>query len=322
MALADQLDVYLARRAAGAFRPATVKIQRQVLGRFVAWLTAQGHQRWTTVTGAQVDGFLLHLTEAGWRASSRKTAANALRRFGDWLVEAGAVLRDPTADVHLPDADEDPLPPAPLSEEQVATLFATVGRASVVDLRIRCHLELLYSCALRNSEAVHLDVTDLDLDARTVLVRDGKGGKTRMLPLLAGTMNAAADYLALRRELLKGPDHGALLLAHSGRRLPKGWMQGYLAGLSRTIGFHVYPHLLRHSIAVHLLRRGADIRYIQNCLGHKDLEMTKVYLRLVPGQLREDYDAAMPVFPVQPPSSGNPAVVASPASSTSPGADQ
>ena len=65
--------------------------------------------------------------------------------------------------------------------------------------------------------------------------------------------------------------------------------------LSRTIGFHVHPHLLRHSIAVHLLRRGADIRHIQQFLGHEDLETTKVYLRLVPGQLREDHDKAMPV---------------------------
>ena len=210
-------------------------------------------------------------------------------------------LRDPAADLHLPEPDEEPLPPAPLSEEQVAAVFDTVGRNSVVDLRIRLHLEMLYSCALRNSEAVNLDVADLDPDARTVLVRNGKGGKSRMLPLLAPALNAAADYLALRRELLKGPDTGALLLSPSGRRTPQWWMQDHLFKLSKTIGFRVFPHLLRHSIAVHLLRRGADIRYIQQALGHEDLSTTKVYLRLVSGQLREDYDKAMPVFPVEPP---------------------
>lgn len=302
MQLADELESYLARRAASTFRPATVKIQRQIIGRFIGWLTEQGHRRWTTVTAAQVDAFMLSLAEAGWLPSSRKTAGSALRRFGRWLVEAGKVLRDPAADLHLPEPDEEPLPPAPLSEEQVAAVFATVGRSSVVDLRIRLHLEMLYSCALRNSEAVALDVADLDLDERTVLVRDGKGGKSRILPMLASTLHAAADYLALRRELLCGPDHGALLLASSGKRTPKWWMQDHLHKLSATIGFRVFPHLLRHSIAVHLLRRGADIRHIQQFLGHEDLETTKVYLRLVPGQLREDYDAAMPVFPVEPPS--------------------
>jgi site-specific recombinase XerD len=302
MPLSNQLDSYLARRAAGVFRPATVKIQRLVLGRFIDWLTTQGHRRWTTVTAAHIDGFLLYLAEAGWQASSRKTATNALRRFGAWLVEAGAALRNPAADLRLPDPDEEPLPPSPLSEEQVAAVFATVGRSTVVDLRTRLHLELLYSCALRNAEAIDLDVSDLDLEARTVLVRDGKGGKARLVPMLASTRHAAADYLALRRDLLCGPDHGALLLGVSGKRLPSCAMQDHLRGLSRTIGFRVFPHLLRHSIAVHLLRRGADIRHIQQFLGHEDLETTKVYLRLVPGQLREDYDAAMPVFPVLPPS--------------------
>lgn len=312
MTLHDDLDAYLAQRAASTFRPATVKIRRQVISRFVAWLSEQGHTRWHTVTAAQVDAYLLHLTEAGWLPSSRKTAASALRCFTRWLLNAGKVLRDPGVDLHIPEPDEMPLPPAPLSEEQVAALFATVGRASVVDLRIRLHLELLYSCGLRSAEAVQLDLPDLDLDQRTLLVRDGKGGRSRMMPMLACTLSAAADYLALRRELLRGPDHGALLLGVSGKRLPQCAMQDHMRGLSRTIGFRVYPHLLRHSIAVHLLRRGADIRHIQLFLGHEDLETTKVYLRLVPGQLREDYDKAMPVFPVVPPASTGPLSTAEP----------
>lgn len=308
MELHDELDAYLARRAAAAFRPATVRTHRLLIGGFIRWLGEQGHRKWTTVTAAQVDAYLLYLADAGWLASSRKTAACAMRRFGRWLLDAGKVLRDPTTDIHLPDPDEEPLPPAPLSEEQVAAVCATVGRDTVVDLRVRLHLELLYACALRNSEAIHLDLSDVDLDNRTLLVRDGKGGRSRMLPLLPSTLHAAADYLALRRELLHSPDHGALLLAHSGRRLPKWWMQDHLHKLSGTIGFRVFPHLLRHSIAVHLLRRGTDIRYIQQFLGHEDLETTKVYLRLVPGQLREDYDAAMPVFPVEPPSPSLPGI--------------
>jgi integrase/recombinase XerC len=136
----------------------------------------------------------------------------------------------------------------------------------------------------------------VDLDGRTVLVRDGKGGRPRLLPLLASTLTAAGDYLALRRDLLHGPDTGALLLASTGKRLSTWVVQHWLAAAGRELGFHVHPHLLRHSIAVHLLRRGADIRHIQQFLGHVDLETTKIYLRLVPGHLREDYDRAMPVW--------------------------
>lgn len=306
MTLYDELDAFIARRAASTFRPSTVKNHRQMIGGFIHWLVKKGHKKWTTVTAADVDGYLLHLVAEDWIASSRKTAACAIRRFGRWLLDSGKVLRDPTIDIHLPNADEAPLLPTSLSEEQVATLFATVGSTTVVDLRTRLHLELLYSCALRNAEAVKLDVSDLDLDERTLLVRDGKGGKAAILPMLASTRHAAADYLALRRELLRGPDHGALLLGVSGRRLPQCAMQSHLHNLSKTIGFHVHPHALRHAIAVHLLRRGTDIRYIQQYLRHESIESTKGYLRLVPGQLREDYDAAMPVFPVEPPPSGDP----------------
>ncbi len=77
-------------------------------------------------------------------------------------------------------------------------------------------------------------------------------------------------------------------------------MQRWLAAASRSFGFRVHPHLLRHSIAVHLLRQGADVRHIQQLLGHASLDTTKIYLRLVPGHLREDYDAAMPTFSIEP----------------------
>lgn len=111
-----------------------------------------------------------------------------------------------------------------------------------------------------------------------------------MLPLLTSTLTAAAEYLALRRDLLRGPDHGALLLTNAGRRLPLWSTQRWLASVSASLGFPVHPHLLRHFIAVHFLRHGVDIRHIQQFLGHADLET------LVPGHLREDYDRAMPVL--------------------------
>lgn len=131
-------------------------------------------------------------------------------------------------------------------------------------------------------------------------MRAGKGGKDRLLPLMGGSLAAARDYLAVRRDLVRGPDHGALLLGRRGRRVNIKDLGRLLRRASRVLGFRVRPHLLRHSIAVHLLRGGTDVRYIQHFLGHSSLDMTKVYLRLVPGHLREDYDEAMPVIEVGP----------------------
>jgi len=102
---------------------------------------------------------------------------------------------------------------------------------------------------------------------------------------------------AVRRTLLKGPDHGALLISQYGRRMAQPSVYGFFDDLNRQRGpdaRHLHPHLFRHSIAVHRLRGGADIRYIQAFLGHASLDTTKIYLRLVPGRLKEDYDRAMP----------------------------
>ena len=163
-------------------------------------------------------------------------------------------------------------------------------------------MELLYGCALRISEAVNLDLADVDLRTRTVNVRKGKGGKSRTLPMMKGVQGALRDYLALRRSLLRGPDHGALLLSRRGHRLNPGTFRDWLRDLNRKRGQaarRIHPHLLRHSIACHLLRGGADIRHVQEFLGHASLETTKVYLRMVPGRLKEEYEKAMPDIAVE-----------------------
>ncbi len=294
--LQPEIDAYLAYHAAADWSPKSVHHYRYVFRRVVRWLEERGHRRWATVSASDLDAFLLDLLERGLSRSTRDHFAWALHIFGVWLTTRGKVLRNPAEDLNVPEDNEVALPPAPLTEEQVTSIFEAIPRRTVIDLRNRLHLEVLYSCGLRNAEAVHLDVSDLDLNERTVLVREGKMGKSRLLPMLTSTLVAATEYLALRRDLLRGPDQGALFMNQRGKRLPEWWMQRWLQGVSRTLGFRVHPHLLRHSIAVHLLRRGADVRHIQEFLGHADLETTKIYLRLVPGHLREDYDKAMPIL--------------------------
>jgi site-specific recombinase XerD len=294
--LNPDVQEYLAYRAVAGWSEATAYGNRCVLRRVVAWLEQRGHRRWATVTAADLDALLLELLDRNLRPTTAVCYANALRGLGRWLTERGRVLRNPAAYLMQIERDEAALPPAPLTEEQVTALFNAVPRRHVIDLRNRLHLEILYSCALRVEESLDLNVGDLDLNARTLFVQDGKFGNQRLLPILTSTLNAAAEYLALRRDLVRGPDKGALFLNYRGQRLGYHHVRGWLKKTSRSLGFHAHPHLMRHSLAVHLLRRGCDIRNIQMHLGHKSLESTKVYLRLVPGHLREDYDRAMPTL--------------------------
>ena len=117
---------------------------------------------------------------------------------------------------------------------------------------------------------------------------------------LCGALGALRDYHAVRRHLVVGPDRGALFLTNRGERIGPFVVQHVLTDLSKRAGLprRVHPHLLRHSIAVAMLRGGADIRHVQALLGHASIETTKIYLRMVPGHLREEYDKAMPTIAV------------------------
>lgn len=294
--LQAEIDAYVAYRSVTGWSERFAVAARRRLRRIRLELEAQGHRQWSTVGAADLDAILLSEIDRGLSRGTIAGTMTIMRGLGGWLAERGRVLRNPAEQLAVVLPGELPLPPAPLSEDQVAALFAALPRRHVADLRDRLHLELLYACALRSAEAVALDVSDLDLGARTVLVRQGKMGRSRLLPLLGSTLAAAQEYLALRRELLRGPDRGILLLNQYGKRLAGGHMRRLLSRVSRTLGVRIHPHLLRHSIAVHLLRRGTDLRHIQAFLGHSDLDTTTIYLRLVPGHLRADYDQAMPTL--------------------------
>ncbi|MBE7465961.1 MAG: tyrosine-type recombinase/integrase [Planctomycetes bacterium] len=297
-----EIEAYLAQRAAEGLSPKTQAHYRRVLTGLAASFQAHGAARWADAVPDTVDAYLEELTQRygfGSRASFTITA----RAFLRWLAESGAIPADPARHVTVPRPEKDdlPLPEPPLSEADVAELLNAMPKRNAVDLRDIALVELLYSGGLRISEALALDLRDTDFQNRVLHVRNGKGAKPRELPLLQGLFIALRTYLALRRSLLKGPDHGALLLTNRGQRLTIGASDRMFDKLNRRRGPkapHLHAHRLRHSIAVHMLRGGADIRYIQAFLGHDSLESTKIYLRLVPADLRKVYDAAMPELAV------------------------
>ena len=167
-------------------------------------------------------------------------------------------------------------------------------------IRDRALLEILYGCMLRIREAISLKVRDVNLDDRVLEIRRGKGQKDRVVPLPRRTRDSLAAYLSVRTQVpartIRPADRQALLLSRLGRRLSRQAARDLVRDAGETIGVHLHPHLLRHAGAVHMLRSGADLRHIQELLGHDDLETTRTYLRLVPGDLKEAYDKAFPTL--------------------------
>jgi site-specific recombinase XerD len=191
--------------------------------------------------------------------------------------------------------------PRVLKASEVAALLDSIPAATPLDLRDRALFELAYACGLRAEELVNLDFDSVDFDSETVRV-EGKGGKTRLVPVGEHARSALERYLARSRPALAGerPTDPALFLSKSGRRLSTSDIRRRLTGWARRAMARspalarAHPHALRHSFATHLLDGGADLRAIQELLGHATISTTQVYTRVESARLRSTYSRAHP----------------------------
>jgi integrase/recombinase XerD len=285
----------------------TLKSYRRDLRRYLEFLAGRGVDDLAEVREATVTDFLVHLREGDadhppLSASSAGRTVVAVRGFHRFAVRDGLVGGDPAAAVRPP-APAKRLPKAlPLSDiERLLTAAGAAGTA--LALRDRALLELLYASGARISEAVGLDVDDLDLvtDERTgaVLLR-GKGGKQRVVPFGGPARAALEAWLVRGRPQLSavgaGEARGAVFLNARGGRLSRqsAWTVLDRAATRAGVTAEVSPHTLRHSFATHLLEGGADVRTVQELLGHASVTTTQVYTLVTVDSLREVYAAAHP----------------------------
>lgn len=274
--------------------PHTRRAYASDLAQLVAHLGAQARPE--AVTPDDLRGFLadrhrrLHPASIG-----RKLAA--IRAFYRWLAREGALERDPAAGLSGP--KQPPRLPRPLSVDDCAAVVETTPAADdgLAALRDRALVELLYGAGLRIGELVALDVRDLDLLAREVRVL-GKGRKERVVPLPEAAREALAAWLEARRRpgYQAEPLFVSLPGGRPGRRLGERAVRRVLARRAAVAGVagRVHPHRLRHSYATHLLDMGADLREIQELLGHASLSTTQRYLAVSAERLFEVYDRAHP----------------------------
>ena len=207
-----------------------------------------------------------------------------LRFLFSWLVRKGTLVMDPM--VHLDNPHVPQRLPRPLKVEEMSQLLRSISE-TVLGKRERAIVELLYGTGIRKTELVSLNLSDVDLEEATILVRRGKGRRERLLPLGARAREALLEYLeASRAKLVRGVTE-ALFLSASGGRLSGHQVLMRLRKLGKKLGLNVWPHLLRHTCATHLLRGRADIRHIQQLLGHKSLRTTERYTRVEVQDLKD-----------------------------------
>jgi site-specific recombinase XerD len=234
------------------------------------------------------------LSERGAAKSTVARKLAAVRTFFGHLVERGAVEANPADLVGVPKKDS--YLPRVLKPDEVAVLLERMPASGPLELRDRAMLELAYSAGLRAEEIVQLDLQSLDPDAEEVRV-EGKGAKTRIVPAGEPAWHALETYLARARPgLAAASPEPALFLSKSGRRLSTSDVRRRLAlqvGRAALQG-GISPHTLRHSFATHLLEGGADLRTIQELLGHASISTTQTYTRVDSQRLKRAYSRAHP----------------------------
>jgi integrase/recombinase XerD len=269
------------------------------LRRYAAYLTLVGVRDLSSVTEASVSAFLAVLREGDdvhppLAASSAARALVAVRGLHRFAVREGLVDLDPAREVRPPAAPRR-LPKA-LPVDDVLRLLDAPGDGAG-PLRDRALLEVLYSTGARISEAVGLDVDDVDTHERTVLL-DGKGGKQRLVPIGRPALDALDAYLVRARPGLATHGRGtpAVFLNLRGGRLSRqsAWQVLKTSAERAGIAASVSPHTLRHSFATHLLEGGADVRVVQELLGHASVTTTQIYTLVTVNTLREVYATAHP----------------------------
>jgi integrase/recombinase XerD len=294
----DAVDAFLHHLAVERGSAAnTLRSYTGDLRRYVDHLTAQGIDDLGAVRESDVSGFVAALRSGPTplAASSAARALAAVRGLHRFAERDGLVVEDVAREVAPP-----ALPsrlPRTLTVDDVDQLLAGCIGDGPVALRDRALLELLYSTGARISEAIGLDLDDLDAGHRTVLLR-GKGGKDRIVPVGRPALAAVEAYRVRARPgfAAKGRGTPALLLNARGARLSRQSAWHVLRGAAEAAGLtaDVSPHTLRHCFATHLLAGGADVRVVQELLGHASVTTTQIYTHVTVDTLREVYATSHP----------------------------
>jgi integrase/recombinase XerD len=274
------VDAYLLESLARGHSRGTVAYRRVYLGQLVRWLGERGSGRVVALTARTLAEYAEHLAHRQTSynrpvptlvsATTLAAAVSVVRSFGAWLAARDLLPANPAEDIRV--GRRAALSPKPIPNvAEMARLLDTPGD-DALGLRDRAILETLYSTGLRRAELCGLDLYDVDLCAETVFVRDGKGGKDRVVPIGATAIVAVRRYLRQARPLLLGgvEEQAVFLASITRRRLGVKTLNHIVRkhGEAAGLGKRITPHLLRHACSTHLLQGGAATRHVQAILGH------------------------------------------------------
>lgn len=260
--------------------------------KFDSWLRDVQKTQLAEASQQNISDYVSHLRQTDCSVATISRSVASMRNFYGYLVSFGLLSESPVQDIHV-EQREKKLPQI-LTGREVELLLSQPSRADTKGLRDKAMLEVMYATGLRVSELLGLNITDVSLDGCFVKC---SGKKVRIVPMYAGAVKSLATYIRTARpQMILSPDEDALFVNVGGERMSR---QGFWKILKRyqqtaQIDKEITPHTLRHSFAVHLLENGADLRSIQEMLGHSDISSTQLYSQLVKKELKNVYNKCHP----------------------------
>ncbi len=271
----------------------TIKAYTSDLHRFADYV---GSRSWKSIDHLVIRGFLSHLYEKGLSKTSVARSLAAVRSLYRWLAQEGVVEQNPAQLVATPRLPKK-LPRVPTMEEMNVVLDGAMPESASFPERETLIFELLYGCGIRNSELIGIGLDDIGMSAEAILIR-GKGKKERFVPFGDSVKVALAKYLPARQMFLskQSKKANALLINQRGGRLTTRSVGRIVKKIAVAKGLspEVHPHTLRHAFGTHMLEEGADLRAIQEMLGHERLATTQRYTQLSTRHVLEVYDRTHP----------------------------
>jgi integrase/recombinase XerC len=287
------IDKFLSSLGERNVSPHTIKAYSGDLELFAAYV---GSRKFEEIDHVTVRGFLSSLYDKGLGKTSVARSLAAVRSLYRWLAQEGTVEQNPAALVSTPKLPKK-LPRVPTVEEMNSVLDGSMPDVASFPERDRLMLELLYGCGIRNSELVGINIDDIRMSAEAILIR-GKGKKERYVPFGDAVKSAVATYLPARQFVLSEfrKNTPALLINQRGGRLTTRSVGRIIKkiAVAKGLSADVHPHTLRHAFGTHMLEEGADLRAIQEMLGHERLSTTQRYTQLSMKHLIHVYDQTHP----------------------------
>ncbi len=271
----------------------TLQSYKRDIEQYINYLNEINLQNISSTNKTTIIAYLLSLQKKGRATSTISRNLASIRSFYQYIAKIKMIDNDPTSDLESPKVEKKL--PQILSTKEVELLLDQPKCTDLKGYRDKAMLELLYATGIRVSELINLDITDINMDMS--FIRCNKGNRERMIPIGSIAISALQEYLSKARELLvQRNDEKALFVNINGKRLTR---QGFWKIIKQyknqaKISKDITPHTLRHSFAAHLLENGADLRSIQEMLGHSDISSTQIYAQIAKNKIKEIYKKTHP----------------------------